>query len=81
MMVSGSIRMEMKDAKPVTLHAGGFALMPSRHVHQATCTKPCTLYVYSDAIFDMHYVDAKGQELSPDEALKAVKEIPAKPPK
>lgn len=81
MMVSGSGRVEMKDAKPVTLQAGGFAMMPSRHVHQFQCTKPCLLYVYSDAAFDMHYVDDKGQEIPPDEALRKVKETAAQAPK
>jgi quercetin dioxygenase-like cupin family protein len=81
MMVSGSARVEMKDAKPMTLKAGGFAVMPSHHVHQFDCTKACMLYVYSDAAFDMHYVDAKGQEIPPDEALKNVKETAAHAPK
>jgi hypothetical protein len=38
----------------------------------------CALFVYSDADFDIHYVDAKGN-LSPDEALRAVKETVARP--
>jgi quercetin dioxygenase-like cupin family protein len=80
MIVSGEARVEMKDAAPVTLRAGGFALMPSKHVHQFTCIKTCTLYVYSDAAFDMHYVNAEGTEITPDEALKKVKETAAKPP-
>ena len=81
MMVSGTARLEMKDAKPMTLNAGGFALMPAHHVHQFTCMHACVLYVYSDTAFDMHYVDEKGQELAPDEALKRVKETAAQPPK
>lgn len=81
MMVAGIGRAEMKDGKSITLRAGGFALMPSRHVHQFLCEKACEFYVYSDATFDMHYVDGKGQDVSPDEALKAVKETAAKPPK
>lgn len=80
MMVSGSARMEMKDGAPVTLKAGGFVLMPSKHVHQFTCTTACSLFVYSDAAFDMHYVDAQGKEIPPEEALRAVKETPGKPP-
>ncbi len=39
------------------------------------------LYIFSDAAFDMHYVDGEGKEISPDEALKNVREIPAKAPK
>ena len=39
------------------------------------------LYVNSDAAFDMHFVDADGKDISPDEALKKVHEVAAKPPK
>jgi len=69
MMVSGVARAEMKDAAPVMLRAGGFMLMPSHHVHRFTCVKSCSLFVYSDAAFDMHYVDGAGQEIPPDKAL------------
>lgn len=71
MMVSGVGRIEMKDGKPLTLEPGGFALMPSKHVHQFSCEKGCSLYIYSDAAFDIHYIDAKGNEISPEEALKS----------
>jgi len=30
--------------------------------------------IYSDVAFDIHYVKAQGNEISVDEALKAVKE-------
>ena len=78
MMVSGVARVETKEGKPLTLRAGGFALIPSRHVHQFRCTQRCVLFVHSDAAFDTHYVDAQGKEISSDEALKAVRETPAK---
>ena len=77
MIVSGAARLEMKDGKPLTLQAGGFAMMPSRHVHQSRCDRPCVLYIYSDVALDIHYVDGKGKEISPAEALKAVKETAA----
>jgi quercetin dioxygenase-like cupin family protein len=80
MMVKGSGRVEMKDAKPVTLAAGGFAQMPSRHVHQFGCAKGCMLYVSSDAAFDMHYVDGDGKEISPEDALKKLGEKAFRPP-
>jgi len=32
------------------------------------------MYIYSDVAFDIHYVDAQGNESSPADALKAVKE-------
>jgi quercetin dioxygenase-like cupin family protein len=74
MLVSGVARLEMKDGKPLTLRAGGFAMMPFRHVHQFRCERACLLYVYSDVAFDIHYVNGQGNEISPAEALKAVKE-------
>lgn len=80
MVVSGAAELEMKDAKPITLKAGGFALMPSRHVHQFRCVTSCVFFVYSDGIFDTHYVDNGGKEISPDDALKAVGEKAVKPP-
>ena len=81
MIVSGTARVQMKDQEPLTLHAGGFALMPAKHVHRFQCVTACTLYVYSDTAFDIHYVDAQGKEISPEEALKAVKEKAVKEPK
>lgn len=74
MMVSGVARVDMKDGKPVTLQAGGFAMLPSHHVHQFTCEQSCQMYVDSDAAFDIHYVNAQGGEIPPADALKAVKE-------
>lgn len=74
MMVSGSARLDMKDGKSLTLRPGGFALMPPHHVHQFRCAGPCQLYIYSDVAFDIHYVNGKGDEMSPAEALKAVRE-------
>jgi len=79
MMVTGVARLETKDGKPLLLQAGGFAMMPSRHVHRFRCTSACALYVYSDAAFDIHYVDGQGKEISPDDALKGVKQtVPKK---
>ena len=80
MIVTGTARMDTKDGKPLTLRAGGFAMLPSHHAHQFACAKGCTIYVYSDAPFDIHYVNAGGNEISPDDALKPLKEKAAKPP-
>jgi hypothetical protein len=44
-------------------------MMPSKHVHQFTCTSACTAFVSSDAAFDIHYVDTDGKEIPPDTAL------------
>ena len=77
MIVSGVARLEMKDGKPLRLRAGGFALMPSHHVHQFRCERACQLFIYSDVAFDIHYVNKQGNEISPLEALKAVRETAA----
>lgn len=79
MMISGTARLQTKDGKPSTLRAGGYAMMPSHHQHQFTCTTACMLYVYSDTAFDIHYLNAAGAEISPEEAMKAVKEKTVKP--
>jgi len=75
MIVSGTLEVQMKDDKPFVAHAGDFAYMPSRHVHRATCvgTEPCFVFLTSDAAFDIHWVDAAGQEISLESALKAMK--------
>ena len=72
MLVSGVAQIDVKDAEPITLRAGGFALMPSRHVHRFRCTAACLLFVHSDAPYDIHYVDDRGNEIPAGEALKAV---------
>ncbi len=53
--------------------------MPSHHTHKFSCRAGCVLYVHSDAPFDIHYVDAQGKEITPEEATKAVKETAGKP--
>ena len=69
MLVSGTARVEMKDGAAKVIDAGGFALMPSKHVHQFTCVKACVGFVAGDSAFDLHYVDASGAEIAPDVAL------------
>lgn len=69
MMVSGSAKVEMKGGRTATIGPGGFAMMPSRHVHRFTCNSACTAFIHSDAAFDIHYVDATGKEIPPEAAL------------
>jgi quercetin dioxygenase-like cupin family protein len=80
MIVSGTATVQPKDAAPLTLRSGSYAMMPGRHVHQFRCRIACTFYVSAGATFDIHYVDREGKEISPDDALKPVNERPAKPP-
>ncbi len=69
MIVSGSAKFEMKGGSSTTLGSGGYAMMPSKHTHQFTCTSACSAFVSSDGAFDIHYLDANGKEISPDAAL------------
>ncbi len=73
LVVSGPLEVQMKGEKGFIARRGDYAFLPSHHVHRATCkgTAPCLVYLYSDAIFDIHYVDESGKEIPPDQALKA----------
>jgi quercetin dioxygenase-like cupin family protein len=79
-LVSGTARMEMKDKKAMTLRPGGYSHLPSKHVHQVRCAKACSVLVVSDGKFDIHYVDPKGEEITPEAALEPLKETPAAMP-
>jgi quercetin dioxygenase-like cupin family protein len=69
MIISGSAKVEMKGGTAATLGPGGYAMMPSKHVHQFTCATACSAFVNSDGAFDIRYVDASGKEISPEVAL------------
>ncbi len=72
MVVRGTLQLQMKgESSPSLLRSGGFASMPSHHIHRALCPHSCEMYViYSEGSFDIHYVDESGKELSLDQALK-----------
>jgi quercetin dioxygenase-like cupin family protein len=70
MMVSGRAKIDMKDGTPVTLRPGDYIALPGKGVHQFTCLASCMTFNVTAKAFDIHYVDADGKEISPDEALK-----------
>lgn len=69
-VISGRGSLVMKDAPPLQFVPGAFASLPNHHTHQANCTRSCLLFAIGDAAFDIHYVDAKGEEIPLDQALK-----------
>ena len=73
LIVNGSAKVEMDGGKTAVLGPGGYAMMPSKHVHRFTCPSACLAFVTSDAAFDIHYVDENGKELSPEAALASKK--------
>ena len=83
MVVSGSLQATMKGDKPFVAHHGDFLYLPAHHVHRAAClgAAPCVVFLTSDAAFDIHWVDAAGQEIPLEAALKAVKSAKTPQPK
>ena len=75
MLVSGSLELQMRDEKAMVAHHGDFVYLPAHHVHRATClgTAPCFVFLSSDAAFDIHWVDAAGNEISLETAMKNAK--------
>ncbi len=80
MVVSGRGTAEMKDGKPMAMNAGDFAYLPAKNIHQFTAVTAVMMFDLPAAAFDIHYVDSKGNEISPEQALKstAKKASPAK---
>lgn len=81
LLISGTGTAEMRDGKPMTMHAGDYAYLPAKSVHQFKAVAAVLMLDIPDAAFDIHYVDKSGSEISPDEALKPAtkKAMPAKP--
>src|SRR5271169_4665552 len=75
MVVGGTLELQMKDDKAFVAHHGDFVFLPSRHVHRATCSAaaPCMVFLSSDGAFDVHWVDAAGQEIPLEAAVKNAK--------
>jgi len=73
-IVTGSASMNHQGAKaPESISKGEFVLMPAKHQHDFTCKTACDFYVVTDGAFDIHYVDASGNEIPPDQALSKQK--------
>ena len=70
-IVSGNFQLTSKDEKPSSMKAGSYAFLPSKNQHSAKCMTGCTLFLAADQPFDIHYVDASGSEIPPDQALKS----------
>jgi quercetin dioxygenase-like cupin family protein len=70
MVVSGTGKAQIKDGKPIAVHPGDYMFLPAKHVHQFTAVTALTMFDLPDGPFDIHYVDASGTEIPPDQALK-----------
>lgn len=70
MLASGVGRAQMKGGEAVTLKSGAYAMLPGHDIHTFTCVSSCLVFLYSDGVFDTHYVDSSGKEITPAEALQ-----------
>jgi len=70
MMISGLGKGAMKDGSSVALSAGDYLLLPGKSIHQFHCVTTCTLFLSIAGAFDIHYVDAGGKEIPPDQVLQ-----------
>ena len=75
MVASGTLETQMKGDKAIVARSGDFVYLPSHHVHRATCkgSAPCLVFLSSDAVFDVHWVDEEGKEIPFEQAVKPAK--------
>lgn len=78
LVISGRGTLAMKDGPPLQFAPGAYASLPSHHTHQASCSRACLLFNTADDAFDIHYVDASGEEISLEEAMKQPAKAKAK---
>ena len=73
MVVDGTLLQEWKDHPSSVAKHGDFIHIPSHQINRVKCISdsPCMIYLYTDAVFDMHYVDSAGREISVKEAMAA----------
>jgi len=70
LVISGRGTVSMKDGPALRFVPGAYASLPSHHQHTASCSRTCLLFNGADAAFDIHYVNANGEEISAEKALK-----------
>lgn len=79
MIVSGKGKIEMKGAPAHNVSSGDYVHLPSKHIHQFSCSTNCTFFLRISSAFDIHYVDKDGNELPVEQVVKpATKSKPAK---
>jgi quercetin dioxygenase-like cupin family protein len=75
-IVTGNGSLTMPKGRPQVMAAGSYVYLPSKGVHSFTCTSECSFFLAGDAMFDIHYVDKKGKEITFEQAT-----MPAAKPK
>ena len=75
MLFKGSGRFQAKGSAPVMLKSGGYVFVPSHVVERFTCSESCTIFLHTNLVSDIHYVDAGGHEISLEKALALEKGV------
>ena len=74
--VSGTVQFQMQGGQSQNVSSGGYVYMPAHHGHQLTCANGCSFYRILNGPADIHYIDAAGNEISPESAMAAFGERP-----
>jgi len=74
-LLKGQAVAQMKGAAAITLPTGSYAQFPSHHAHRYRCLpgSDCIIVTVADQAFDIHWVDAAGNEITFDKAVKLMK--------
>jgi len=70
LMVSGKGKAEMKSGGAHAMTAGDYIFLPGKMPHQFTCISSCVLFDVTEGAFDIHYINAEGNEIPVEQALK-----------
>lgn len=68
-LASGTGEAQMKGGEPMAMKAGDYLYLPAKGIHRFSSKSAVYLYDMPDGAFDIHYVDAAGNEIPPDKAL------------
>jgi len=76
-MLKGTSVAQMKGGKPITLRAGSYSQLPSKHVHRFRCSskEPCYIFVVGDAPFDVNFVNDDGKAMTAAESIAWIQKM------
>jgi mannose-6-phosphate isomerase-like protein (cupin superfamily) len=72
--ISGTGQFKMKDVGDQTVKPGMYVRVPSKHAHSERCMTVCSFYAVGDQAFDIHYIDASGNEIPFEQAVASKKQ-------
>ncbi len=68
-MFRGTAVTQVQGGIEVSLQSGDYYFVPPHHVMRFACVEACTVFLYSNGPFEIHYVDATGKEIPAEQAL------------